>query len=269
MFELGVIGVGNMGSSIVCGVLETGRLKGKEVALHDPNPDALSGFKTQYSVSIPKDQTELAKQSKIILLAVKPQYMDQVLTEIQDSLVHKPILVSIAAGKDLAFFEDRLGSQIPVIRVMPNLNARLGQSISALTPGTAASPEDLEAVGKIFECVGKTTVLPENQFPTFMALAGCSPAWIFRLIDSLATQAVAQGLQKTQAVKIVAQAVAGSALNVLHSLEQGTTPADLVDQVCSPGGTTVAGLLAMEEAGFSNSLGTAVKAAIRRDQQIK
>lgn len=140
--------------------------------------------------------------------------------------------------------------------------------MSGIAANQYVSDEALAEVRAMFDAIGKTALVPEDHFAAFAALAGCSPAWIYRFIDALAQAGVAHGFKKEEATRIVAQAVAGSAQNVLENLPQGLNPQALVDQVCSPAGTTVAGLLAMEDAGFSAAARTAVNAAVARDQEL-
>lgn len=265
---MGVIGCGNMGGAIVDGILTKGALEGKQIGLCDQNLGKLAHFASGFGTTLIAGQKELAAQSKMILLGVKPQFMGQLLNQIKDALEHRPTVVSIAAGLSIETIASYLPTQIPIVRVMPNLNARLGEAISGIAGGKYASDQDIAQVSELFEAVGEVSVIDEAQFAVFSALGGCSPAWTFRYIDALATQAVALGFTKEKATRIAAQAVLGSAKNVLDSLESSVSAATLIDQVCSPAGTTVAGLLAMEDRGFSRAVREAVKAAVARDQEL-
>ncbi len=167
-------------------------------------------------------------------------------------------------GVSLATLEDALGSQDqPVLRIMPNVNVAINAGMTAYAANDSVAGQ-LDGLLDLLNVLGKTMALPEDQFSTFVALAGSSPAFVYLFIDSLSRAGVKYGLTKKQATAIAAQAVMGSAQNVLAS-EQ--SPFDLIDQVSSPGGTTVAGLLAMEQAGLMSAVIKGVDATIAKDRQ--
>ncbi|VEI12710.1 Pyrroline-5-carboxylate reductase [Trueperella bialowiezensis] len=202
----------------------------------------------------------------IIVVGVKPHQIAPVLNEISGACAGKTV-VSIAAGVPLSTLEDALPEGTAAVRVMPNVNAQIGAGMSALCANSATSSEQLAAVREVFDAVGLTTVLAEKDMAAFSAIASASPAWTYTYIDALARGALAEGITLPEARRIAAQAVLGSAQLVLDSL--GThTPAELRDQVTSPGGTTIAGLIAMEDAGFTPAVVAGVKAAVARDHEV-
>ncbi len=268
MAKLGVIGVGSMGGAIVRGLLSSGQMQAEEILVFNRTRARMRSLENEFSLPVAQDAATVAKKSQYLLLGVKPYMIASLLDDLGGALSEKPVVISIAAGKPITEIEKHLPLQTPVVRVMPNVNAQINQSMSGIAANQYVSEAALNEVRTIFDAIGKTTLVPEEQFAAFAALAGCSPAWIYRFIDSLAQAGVAHGFKKEEATQIVAQAVAGSALNVLKNLPQGLNPQALVDQVCSPAGTTVAGLLAMEDAGFSAAARTAVNAAVTRDQQL-
>lgn len=205
----------------------------------------------------------------LIVLAVKPQHQSEALKELPTT---RACLVSIAAGRSLGQIaqdlQDTPNADAAIIRTMPNLNATVGQSATAICANANATEEQLEQTRALFESAGMTQDLPENLFAVFSAMAGCSPAWFFAIADHLASAGVKHGLTKEQAIKAVAASMAGSATLLTKALEQGRDASTLVDQVCSPGGTTIAGLLAAESRGLGPSLVDAVDAAIARDQEL-
>jgi len=173
---------------------------------------------------------------------------------------------------------ERLESMLPggtrVVRTMPNMAASVGESMTALAPGSSASPQDLETVRTLMETIGRTVILEEKDFSSFIGLAGSSPALVCAFIDALARAGVMGGIPKAQAVQIVAQAVLGTARTVQTEAQRtaegghGRTPADLIDAVCSPGGTSVAGMVALERAGFSDAVIRAFEAIVERDREL-
>ena len=273
MTTYGFIGAGNMAGAIVRGAIAAGtdpasiwltsahdsaaRLAEKTGARHEPDAEAL------------------AAACDVVVLAVKPRVIPAVAARIFDAVADaRPLVVSIAAGIDLARLESLLPEGARVVRAMPNMAAGVGQSMTALAAGAAAGESDLAAARALMDAVGRTMVIAEEDFPTFVGLAGSSPAFVFTFIDALARAGVLGGIPKAQAVEIAAQAVLGSARAVQVEAAAwadggaGRTPADLVDAVCSPGGTTVAGLVAMERAGFSNAVIEAVRAVVAADREL-
>ena len=273
MTTYGFIGAGNMAGAIVRGAIAAGtdpasiwltsahdsaaRLAEKTGARHEPDAEAL------------------AAACDVVVLAVKPRVIPAVAARIFDAVAAaRPLIVSIAAGIDLARLESLLPEGARVVRAMPNMAAGVGQSMTALAAGAAAGESNLAAARALMDAVGRTMVIAEEDFPTFVGLAGSSPAFVFTFIDALARAGVLGGIPKAQAVEIAAQAVLGSARAVQVEAAAradggaGRTPADLVDAVCSPGGTTVAGLVAMERAGFSNAVIEAVRAVVAADRDL-
>ena len=273
MTTYGFIGAGNMAGAIVRGAIAAGtdpasiwltsahdsaaRLAEKTGARHEPDAEAL------------------AAACDVVVLAVKPRVIPAVAARIFDAVADaRPLIVSIAAGIDLARLESLLPEGARVVRAMPNMAAGVSQSMTALAAGAAAGESNLAAARALMDAVGRTMVIAEEDFPTFVGLAGSSPAFVFTFIDALARAGVLGGIPKAQAVEIAAQAVLGSARAVQVEAAAradggaGRTPADLVDAVCSPGGTTVAGLVAMERAGFSNAVIEAVRAVVAADREL-
>ena len=272
MTTYGFIGAGNMAGAIVDGLIASGHSGGTIVwSAHD----SAAALAARTGVRLALSAEELAGTSNVVILAVKPHVIPVVLAPLQDALAaRKPLVVSIAAGLTTTRLESLLPDGTRVVRAMPNMAAAVRESMTALTAGTAASEEDLELAASLMSRVGRTMVLDEKNFSAFTALAGSSPAFIFTFIEALARGGVDAGLPKARAVEIVTQALLGSASMVRREAERraedgtGRTLADLLDTACSPGGTTVAGLIAMEGAGFSPAVIEAVRAAIARDRAL-
>lgn len=276
MTVYGFIGAGNMAGAIVRGTIAAGTSP-TDVLLTSAH-DSAARLAQATGARHVAAATELVAASDVVVLAVKPHVVPTALAPLADALLaRRPLVLSLAAGLST----ERLAGMLPpgarVVRAMPNMAASVGQSMTALAAGAAATQADLEAARSLMGTVGRTLVLAERDFSAFTALAGSSPAFVFQFIEALARGGVAAGIPKAQAVQIVTQAVLGSALTVQAEAAQtaradaagrGRTPADLIDAVSSPGGTTVAGLVALERAGFSAAVVDGVAATIARDQAL-
>ncbi|SDC66631.1 pyrroline-5-carboxylate reductase [Sanguibacter gelidistatuariae] len=269
---VGFIGTGNMATAIVRGMIAGAFLPPDEIVVFDPNADKREELAHELGVRAAESNEALVAESDVVVLAVKPQILPLVLAPLAAQIAdRRRVVVSIAAGTTLAKLESLLavegadGGAAPVVRVMPNVNAMIGAGMAAVCGNAAASNEDVAFVVAMFTAVGQAIELPESQFSTYTAIAGSSPAFAYLFIDSLARAAVAAGMGKDLATQIAAQTVLGSAKMVLESEK---SPWDLIDMVCSPGGTTVAGLLALEDRGFLSTVAHGVAATIARDQEM-
>ncbi|MDO4665028.1 MAG: pyrroline-5-carboxylate reductase [Actinomycetaceae bacterium] len=263
--KVGIIGTGNMGGAIARGV---GKSADFALAMFDPNTASAKAIQDEVGGQVTADAAKLVTVSDIIVGAVKPHLMGQVLGEIAADLDGK-IVVSIAAGRPLKTLQqDVQNAKCQLFRAMPNVNAIIGKAMTGVAGAPGTSQSALNNVVAMFETCGHVEVIPEEHFAVYAAIAGCSPAWVFTMVDSLARAAVAHGIPKAQAVRIAAAAVGGSGDLARYEADQGIIPAALVDRVTSPGGTTVAGLLAAEDAGFSPAIRAAVDAAVDRDNEL-
>lgn len=268
--KIGFIGAGNMVSAIAAGGFKTGFLTAENTFYTDKNGVNAPRLAKQMGGHYEADNCKLAANSDVIVLGVKPHAIVGVLTQLKPQLVQsKPLIISLAAGIQLATLEAAAGSEIPIIRMMPNVNAAVGASMTAVCPGTYVSVEHLDIATTFASTFGDYLQIPESQISIFTALAGSAPAWFYELIDSFAMAGVKHGLSKLQATQIVTQAMLGSALLVAHDLNNlERTPSNLIDQVCSPGGTTIAGLLSLRANGLSNAVTAAVDATVEKDQAL-
>lgn len=266
---IGFIGAGNMAGAIVRGARAAGLLAGPDVRLFDAEPRAAEHLAQQTGAHVTGSAEELVAAADIVVLAIKPQVLPAVVTKLSAALAERrPLIVSIAAGTDLARLTALLPAGLPVVRVMPNVNAMVGAGMAAVCGNDVADEHDVARVRELFDAVGATVVLPEADFATFTAIAGSAPAFVFDLIDALAAGAVEHGMPKAQAVSIAAQTVLGSARTVIERTDDGQTPADLADMVSSPAGTTIAGRLAMARAGFAPAVLAGVRAVVDRDREM-
>lgn len=264
--SIGFIGCGNMASAIICGIINNKAVKAEKVNVFDVYAPATDSIKAKYNINVFGNEEEIVKNSDTVVLAVKPNILSSVLKKIDGALGNKDtLLISIAAGKSTEFIADELTHDNRIIRVMPNINAKVSEAICAYTANAKATDEDKKLTEKIFSAVGKIIYLEENYFPLFGVLGGCTPALVYMFIDELARAGVKNGMKKDVALKISAQAVLGSAKMILQSDEH---PYELIDKVCSPGGTTIEAVTSLQESGFNSAIHKAVDKAVEKDSKL-
>lgn len=262
---LGFIGTGNMASAIIKGVRRSGKIN-EEIAVFDISEDKAQALSREYGVRVLPSAAEIARQCDKIVLSVKPNVFPSLLSEIGNELKeNNPLIISIAAGKTLEFIGGCLSYEGRIVRVMPNINAKVGAAVSAYCGNEKASADDLDFVRDLCESFGIAVKIEEKLFSIYSAIGGCSPAFSYMFIDSLARAAVKNGMPKKEALEVAAGAVMGSAKMILESDEH---PWDLVDQVCSPGGTTIEGVSALQNGSFEAVVGSAVEAAYNKDKML-
>ena len=245
---IGMIGTGNMGSAILRGIVDASYVKASQIIAFDASSRRMNELEEDIpGIQLARDCLEVAEKADLIILAVKPIYVKDVIGEIHSALNGKAVL-SIAAGWTVNMLENALyGTSATYLRVMPNTPALVGEGMTALCDNTTFSKEDFNYAKGIFDSIGKTKVLPERLFDGVVAVSGSSPAYVYMMIEAMADAAVKEGIPRVYAYEMAAQSVLGSALMVLSS---GTHPAALKDAVCSPGGTTIEAVEELERKGF-------------------
>ncbi|ALP88860.1 MULTISPECIES: pyrroline-5-carboxylate reductase [Clostridium] len=249
--KVGFIGCGNMGSSMVGGLIKSGFLKSEEIIVSTKTEASSKKLRDEFKVATTLDSKTVAKESETIILAVKPNMYKSVVEEIKSELTEDKLIITIAAGISIENMEEWLGDDLKIIRTMPNTPALVGQAMSAVCPNKNVSEEELKYCINIFESFGECEVLEEKYFDGFIAVAGSSPAYVFMFIEAMADGAVKLGIPRAKAYKMAAQSVLGSAKMVL---ETGKHPGELKDMVCSPAGTTIDAVVELEKLGFRNSV---------------
>ena len=263
---LGFIGTGNMATAIIKGVVASGMLKGEDIAVYDIAEDKAKTLSDEYGVKVFSSENDIAKNCDKVVLSVKPNVFPSLLSKIDAELKeNNPLIVSIAAGKTIAFISECLSYDAKIVRVMPNINAKVGAAVSAYCGKENVSEDELEFVKALCESFGIAVNISENLFSTYSAIGGCSPAFAYMFIDALARATVKNGMPKAQALEVAAGTVLGSAKMILESDEH---PWQLVDQVCSPGGTTIEGVTSLQNDGFESAVMNAVQAAIEKDKRL-
>lgn len=262
---LGFIGGGNMAEAMVRGLLKAQLLAPQEMLVSDVVPERLAYLRETFGVRTSPDNVEVAGKADIVLFAVKPQIMSPVLDGLLDVITEEKLLISIAAGISTRFIAGKFPGKVRVVRVMPNTPALVLEAASALAPGAAATPEDLDLAKRLFAAVGKVVVVEEVLMDAVTGLSGSGPAYIFMIIDALSDAGVKVGLARREAQLLAAQTVLGAARMVLETHKH---PGELKDMVTSPGGTAIAGLHTLEAGGLRTTLINAVEAATRRSMEL-
>jgi pyrroline-5-carboxylate reductase len=264
--RIGFLGAGKMATALARGWLTARLVSPEQILAADPLPEARDAYQqTTGGLRVHSDNREVVAGSDVLVLAVKPQNLAAVLSEIRAVTAARHLVVSIVAGATLRQLGDGLGPERRLIRVMPNTPCLLGASASAYAPGPTATPEDVQLVDRLLNAVGRAFRLPEKLLDAVTGLSASGPAFVYVVIEALSDGGVKMGLPRDVATALAAQTVLGAARMVL---ETGLHTGALRDMVASPGGTTIAGLHALERGGLRAALMDAVEAATRRATEL-
>jgi pyrroline-5-carboxylate reductase len=264
--KIGFIGCGNMGSSMVGGLIKSEFLKADSIIISTKSELSANKLEDKFNVSTTLDSKVVAREAEIIILAVKPFMYKGIIDEIKTELNKEKLIITVAAGITISNMEEWLGDGFKIIRTMPNTPALVGQAMSAVCPNNNISNDELEYCFKIFESFGECVQLEEKDFHAFTALCGSSPAYVFMFIEAMADGAVKLGIPRAKSYKMAAQSVLGSAKMVL---ETGKHPGELKDMVCSPGGTTIDAVVELEKLGFRNSVIQAIDKCAEKSKNMQ
>jgi pyrroline-5-carboxylate reductase len=263
--RFGFLGAGKMATALARGWLSAGLVESARGAASDPVPQARQAFQEITGMEAMADNRKLVANSDVLILAVKPQSLAGVLSEVRSTVSPKHLMVSIVAGATLRQLADGLGSGRRLIRVMPNTPCLVGASASAFAPAETATADDVGLVERLLNAVGRAFRLPEHLLDAVTGLSGSGPAFVYVMIEALSDGGVRMGLPRDVATVLAAQTVFGAAKMVLET-EMHTGA--LKDMVASPGGTTIAGLHALERGGVRAALMDAVEAAAKRASEL-
>jgi len=263
--KVGFVGGGNMGEALIRGLVESNLVPSDAIAVTDVRAERTRQLAEQYGVRPLSGNVALVTASDVVILAVKPQIMAPVLREVLPALTRRPLLISLAAGVSTATIQSVLGKYQRLIRVMPNTPALVLEGVTAIAKTPGLEVEDLETAQEIFAAVGKVVVLDEEQLDAVTGLSGSGPAYVAIVIESLADGGVKMGLDRATAMTLATQTVLGAATLLA---ETGLHPGTLKDMVASPGGTTIAGIAALEEGGIRTTFIRAVERATLRSREL-
>ena len=253
-----------MASALVQGVVQSGALAGGDVIVSDVIAAAAQRLATVAGVAFAETNGDLVAMADALVLCVKPNDAIEALRSLRAGAAEK-LVISIVAGLPIAALQEAAGPGVRIVRVMPNTPALVGKGAAAYSLGAPATGADAALTEKIFGAVGEVVCVKENLLDVVTGLSGSGPAYIYVVIEAMADAGVLMGLPRELALKLAAQTVAGAAEMVLKT---GRHPAALKDEVTSPGGTTIAGIHALERAGFRAALMDAVEAATKRAAEL-
>ncbi len=264
MNKITFIGGGQMAEAMIGGLLSGQVCPAESIWATDPVVDRRDRLKSLFGIRVGSANREAVSWADVVILAVKPQTLPAVLSELGPSLVHA-LVISIVAGVTIRTIAEQISGAMRVVRAMPNTPALVREGMTALALGSAVSEEDSRLARAVFEVVGRVVLVEERLMDAVTGLSGSGPAYVFQAIEALADGGVMMGLPRQTAELLAAQTVFGAARLVLES---GVHPAQLKDRVASPGGTTIAGLHQLEQGGFRATLMAAVEAATIRSREL-
>jgi pyrroline-5-carboxylate reductase len=260
------VGAGNMAGALIRGLISTGTVEAQRIIAADPDEARLDALGSELGVRTTSNNADALGQADVVVLATKPQVFPQVLPRLGDALRPGALVVSIAAGVSTKIIERALPRETRVVRTMPNTPALVGAGATAITGGSRASDSDVALVETLFRSVGVCVRVPEAQIDAVTGLSGSGPAYVFAMIEALRDAGVGEGLAEDVSLRLASQTVFGAARLLL---EGDDPPETLRERVTSPGGTTRAGLDALDASGFSETVAGAVRAATRRSNELR
>jgi pyrroline-5-carboxylate reductase len=257
---IGFIGGGNMAEAIISGLKSSGK---KDIILFDTNPRRLDYMKEHYNVKIGTSNQDILNNARLIVLAVKPQHIDNVLDEIKEAVSKEHLFVSIAAGISISYITEKLGTE-RVVRVMPNTPALVREGMSVLTFPERISKKEKGVVLKIFQSIGRVIELGEQYMDAVTALSGSGPAFFAHFIESMVEAGVRMGIPYEDSLILTIQ----TAIGTIRLLESGKSTFELKKMVTSPGGTTAEGLFVMDHGALKAIVKDAIEAATIKSRQL-
>ncbi len=266
MYELGIIGAGNMAEAIVTGLLAKQVLAPSQIVAASPNANRLDEFVGRTHVQRATSNSQVARESKVVLIATKPGKVAYILEEIAPMANADALFVSVATGVSIAFMESKLGAGRKVIRTMPNTPMAVGEGAVGLARGSNATDADVALVRQYFAACAEVVEVPESQMDAVTAISGSGPAYFFFMVEQMITAGVELGLTPAQARSLAAKTALGAGKMLSESPD--VSPEEFRRRVTSPNGTTHAAITAMQSAGMESAIITGVKAAASRAKEL-
>lgn len=266
---IGFIGLGNMATAMIGGMIGTGEFQAKDIIGSAKTQATANKVSEKYGIITGTDNRETARQADVLILAVKPVFLSEVIAEIREIVDDSKLVISIAAGRSIDWLEQEFGKKLRLIRCMPNTPAMVGEGCTCICLKEDVDKEiyekDKALTMKIVNSFGKASILPERLMDAFIGVAGSAPAYVFLFIEAMADAAVLAGMPRRQAYEFAAQSVLGSAKMVL---ETGMHPGALKDMVCSPAGTTIEAVKVLEEKGFRAAVIDGIEACVNKSRNM-
>ncbi|RPI06493.1 MAG: pyrroline-5-carboxylate reductase [Ignavibacteriae bacterium] len=262
---IAILGAGNMGSALLKGIINAKLTPPNKIIACDVNTEKLQTLSAEWKVRTTPDIRKAVQESEILLLCVKPQTLSKVLKVMKESIRPGHLVISIVAGMRISFIQQMLGTDLGIVRTMPNIAATVDEGAAAVAFGMSVTAEQQKIATSIFEAVGEVVVVTEDQLDAVTGLSGSGPAYIYMVIEALIDGGVKMGLSRDISTKLAIQTVLGSATLAKSS---GLHPAILRDQVTTPGGTTINAIHELESHGLRSMLIDAVATATRRSEEL-
>lgn len=262
---IGFIGLGNMAKAMIGGILRKDLAQPEDIIGSSATQATREKAAQTFGIRTDYSNTEVARKAQILILAVKPVVLPPVLEEIRDYIGPDTLVISVAAGKKIGWFEERLNSPVRLVRFMPNTPALVGEGCTAVCRNQNVTDDELDEALQLASSFGMAEVVSEQMLDVTGAVAGASPAYVFMFIEALADAAVKAGMPRKQAYRFCAQAVMGSAKLLL---ETGRHPGELKDMVTSPGGTTIEGVQVLEKEGMRAAVMDAIEACMEKTKRL-
>ena len=262
---IGFIGYGNMAQAMIGSLIQAKVVEKEDIIASRIAKEKKDKIESDLGIRTTSNNIDVAKEADFIIVSVKPNIYEIVLSEIKNIVKDGAIIIGIGAGISSAFLRKSLNPGAKYVKVMPNTPALVGEGISAISKSNNLDEDELKEVIEIIEAFGKVEILDEKLMDGYTAIAGSSPAYVYMMIEALADGGVLEGIPRKQAYTIAAQAILGSAKMVL---ETGKHPGELKDNVCSPGGTTIEAVASLEENGFRSTLIEAVVACADKSREM-
>ncbi len=263
--KIGFIGMGNMAKAMIGGLLKNEIITPQDLIGSSATQKTADAVRAQFGMETCRDNRRVAKEADILFLAVKPQFFPQVIAEIKDEVPENKLVISIAAGKTIAYIVEEFGHPVKLARTMPNTPAFVLEGCTGVCFHESVNEEEKELVLKLLRSFGTASEVQERLMDAVSAVAGSSPAYVFMFMEAMADAAVEGGMPRKQAYEFAAQTVLGSAKLLLES---GKHPGELKDMVCSPGGTTIEGVRILEDHHFRGTVMEALKACIDKSKKL-
>ena len=263
--KIGFIGTGNMGSSIIKGILSSKFEKSENINIFDLDKEKVNNLVKEYGVNAVNSEKELAENCDIIILSVKPHIIPIVLKNLSGNVKKDTIILTIAAGISISVIENALGEDKKVVRTMPNTPAQVLLGMTAVTFNKNIENSEKEIIFKLLNSFGKSVEIEEKLMHAYTGISGSLPAYVYMFMEALADGGVLCGMPRDKAYEIVAQTVAGSAKMLL---ETGKHPGQLKDEVCSPAGTTIEAVRVLENGNFRGNVIEAVAACTEKSKEM-
>lgn len=266
MNKLAIIGAGSMAEALISGIIENKLIAAKKIwVTNRSNKERLNALKERYGVSISYEQKELVGEANLVILAMKPKDVAAAIAQIKDELTDETLIVSLLAGVSTAGIEALAEKSLAIVRAMPNTSAAIGQSATALAVNKYVTEQQMKAAQQMFDTVGFTTFVKEEQLDAVTGLSGSGPAYIYYLVEAMEKSAVEIGLDRELAGALIVQTLIGAAGMISKSAK---TPEQLRKEVTSPGGTTEAGIQILQAHGVQEAFVQCIKEATAQSKRL-